>query len=297
MRKVLPWFWLASVTILSCRSADTGLASFIPQDTVALVGVRMDQLRATPTYQKLRARRHFSELDQLKARTGFDPTRDVSELLIASNGKDAVTVARGQFHPTDTAAKKIAYKGYTLNLHGEGAWALIDAGTAVAGTQPAVRAAIDQYKTGTRSAAVDSLLARGRALAAGNQIWAVSDNPEAFTSIAPAPGGAGNSANMGKVFGQLERLSFTADLSRGIRATAAGDCKTGEDAKAIGDLLRGVVSLGKLSVPQGQTELMRIYDSIQVDQQQNAVKLRVNVPPELLDKLLQLFGAARPKPL
>ena len=297
MFRVFPYAVVASLTILSCRSADTGLGAFVPPDTVALAGMRMDQLRATALYQKLRAQQRFSELDELKARTGFDPTRDVSELLVATNGKDAVTIARGQFHPTDTGAKKLPYKGYTLYVHGEGAYALIDASTALAGTQPAVRAAIDQYKSGARSATVASLLARGRAIAPQNQIWAVSDSPEAFTSLAtPAPpGNVGNAANLGRVFGQLERLSFAADLSRGLNAVATGDCKAEQDAKAIGDLLRGVVSLGKLSVPQGQTDLMRLYDSIQVDQQQKVVKLVVNVSPDLIDKLLQLLGSARPK--
>jgi hypothetical protein len=299
MPRVFPCVLLVSLTILSCRSADTGLGAFVPPDTVALAGMRMDQLRNTPTYQKLRLQHRFSELDDLKARTGFDPTRDVNELLVATNGKDAVTIARGQFHPTDMGAKKVAYKGYTLHVRGEGAYALIDSSTAVAGTEPAVRAAIDQYKSGARSATVSALLARGRAIAPQNQIWAVSDSPEAFTSLGQTgPGtGAGNAANVGKVFGQLERLSFAADLTRGLNAVATGDCKAEQDAKAIGDLLRGVVSLGKLSVPQGQTELLRIYDSVQVDQQQKVVKMVINVPPDLIDKLVQLLGSTRPKRL
>ena len=296
MFRVFPYLVLASLTILSCRSADTGLGAFVPADTVALAGMRMDQLRATALYQKLRAQQRFSELDDLKARTGFDATRDVNELLFATNGKDAVTIARGQFHPTDSGAKKLPYKGYTLYVHGEGAYALIDASTAVAGTQPAVRAAIDQYKGGSHSAAVASLLARGRAIAPQNQIWAVSDSPEAFSSLTGSrSANSGNAANFGKMFGQLERLSFAADFSRGLNAVATGDCKAEQDAKAIGDLLRGVVSLGKLSVPQGQKDMLQLYDSIQVDQQQKAIKLVVNVPPELIDKLLQLLGSVRPK--
>ena len=119
--------------------------------TVALAGMRMDRVRATELYQKLRAQKRFSELDELKAKTGFDASRDVSELLLATNGKEAVTIARGHFSPADPGARKSPYKGYTLNLHGGGAYALIDNATVLAGTQPAVRSAIDQFKTGTRS--------------------------------------------------------------------------------------------------------------------------------------------------
>jgi hypothetical protein len=84
-------------------------------------------------------------------------------------------------------------------------------------------------------------------------------------------------------------------LSRGLNAVATGDCKAEQDAKSIGDLLRGIVSLGKLSVPQGQSEMMRLYDSIQVDQQQKSVKLVVKVAPDMIDRLLEVMGTVRPK--
>jgi hypothetical protein len=282
MARLFAALLLASVTIIGCRSADTSLGAFIPSDTVALAGIRMDQLRATPLYQKLRARNLLSALDDLKARTGFDPTRDVNELLIAMNGKDAVTIARGHFHPTGTAAQKAPYKGYTLYVQGDGAWTLIDPSTTLAGTTRAVRAAIDQYKIGGRSAAVKALLARARAIPSDYQVWAASDSPEAF---AP-PAEAGNTANLGKIFGQLDRFTIVFDLRRGFNAVATGECRTEQDAKTLSDALRGLVSLGKLSAPKGQTDLLRVYDAIQVDQQQKSVKLAASIPPELIDKLL-----------
>jgi hypothetical protein len=256
---------------------------------VALAGMRMDQLRSAALYQKLRAQKRFSELDSLKARTGFDPTRDVSELLLATNGKDAVSIAHGHFEAADATAKKAPYKGYTLNLHGDGAYALIDGSTAVAGTQAGVRAAIDQYKSGATSPGVKALFERAHALSPQAQIWAVSDNPEAFAGLA-----SGNAAgNFGKVFGQIDRLSLSANLSSGLAIVATGDCRTEEDAKTLGDALRGLVSLGKMSVPQGQTDLTRLYDSVQVDQTQKSVKVTANIAADLIDKVLQLTDTAR----
>jgi hypothetical protein len=292
MRNAFSFVLLASLTSLGCHSADTGLDKFVPGDTVALAGMRMDQVRATALYQKLRAQKRFSELDDLKAKTGFDPTRDVTELLLATNGKAAVTIARGHFTPSDPAAKKAPYKGYTLYLHGDGAYALIDGSTAVAGTQASVRAAIDQSKAGSSTPGVTSLLARGPALSPQAQIWAVSDSPEAFAGLA-----SGNAAgNFGKVFGQIERVSFTADLSKGLNIVATGDCKTEQDAKSLGDALRGIVGLGKMSVPQGQTDLLRLYDAVKVDQTGKSVKVAGDFAPELVDKLLQLTDSARPRP-
>jgi hypothetical protein len=128
------------------------------------------------------------------------------------------------------------------------------------------------------------LLARSQAIPAHNQIWAVADTADAFTGLSTS----GNSANLGKVFGQLEQLTFAADLSQGVEAVATGECRTEQDAKNLGDAMRGLISLGKLSVPQGQTDLLRLYDSAQLDQQQKLVKLTVKVPPDLIDKLMEL---------
>ena len=74
---------------------------------------------------------------------------------------------------------------------------------------------------------------------------------------------------------------------------ATGDCRTEQDARTLGDAIRGLMSLGKLSVPQGSSELMRLYDSVQVDQQQKSVKLSANIAPDLIDKLLQLTDTVR----
>src|SRR5262249_1154287 len=142
------------------------------------------------------------------------------------------------------------------------------------------------------SPGVTSLLARGRALSPQAQIWAVSDSPEAFAGLA-----SGNAAgNFGKVFGQIERVSFTADLSKGLNIVATGDCKTEQDAKSLGDARRGIVGLGKMSVPQGQTDMLRLYDAVKVDQTGKSVKVAGDFAPELVDKLLQLTDSARPRP-
>ena len=283
MPRLFPTLVLAAVTMIACRSADTGLTAFVPPDTVALLGVRMDQLRGTAIYQKLRAQGHFSELDDLRKRTGFDPTRDVNEMLVAFNGKQAVTIARGHFAPADAAAKKSAYKGYTLYLHGQGAYTLIDASTALAGMPLAVQAAIDQYKNRARSENVATLWARAQAIPSGNQIWAVSDSPDAFTGM----GLSGSVAqNVGKIFGQIDRLTLTMDFRSGLNAAATGDCRTDQDAKGLGEALRGLISLGKMATPQSQPDLMRLYDSIQVDQQRKVVKLTANIAPALIDKLM-----------
>src|SRR5207244_2777225 len=102
-----------------------------------------------------------------------------------------------------------------------------------------------------------------------------------------------NLSNFGRVFRSLERVSGTADLRSGIVATFNGDCRTEQDAKTLGDAARGMVGLGRLSVPENQPEMLRLFDGIKVEQKQQSVQLNVNIPPDLIDRLIKLTETRR----
>ena len=139
---------LAAFAAVGCNWAQMGasridsrLAAMVPADTIGLVGIRMDELRSTPLYQKMVSLQRLTQFDELAAQTGFDPRTDVRELLIASNGKDnALILARGTFHiRAAQGAKKSAYQGYTLYMREEGGVGIIDDSTAVAGKPISLR--------------------------------------------------------------------------------------------------------------------------------------------------------------
>src|SRR5205823_2873505 len=86
-----------SGAILGCSSAQLGtaridavLAALVPADTIMLSGIRMNELRSTPLYNKLLSQQRLSELDDFAKQTNFDPRKDVNDLLIASNGVETV---------------------------------------------------------------------------------------------------------------------------------------------------------------------------------------------------------------
>ena len=80
----------------------------------------------------------------------------------------------------------------------------------------------------------------------------------------------------------------TVDLRSGISASAKGECRTEQDAKNLSDAARGIVGMGRLSVPENQPEMLRLFDGIKVDQQQRSILLNVQIPPDLLDRLIKL---------
>jgi hypothetical protein len=283
-----------SVLMVACSSAQMGgtrvdpaLAALVPADTIVLSGIRMREFRATPLYAKLISQKRLSELDDFAKKTNFDPRKDVNELLVASNGTDNTVLARGTFKINAPAGlTKSAYKGVTVYGQGDGAYAILDTTTAVAGAESAVHRVIDQKQSGQRGPA--GLLGRARGLTAPGQIWLVADGWGALPERLSRDGG--NLSNLSRFFRGIEKATATVDLRSGVVAQAKGECRTEQDAKTLGDAARGLVGLGRLTVPENKPEMLRLFDGIKVDQKERSIEINVNVPADMIDGLLQITG-------
>src|SRR5689334_721657 len=90
--------------ILPAKAADSQLLNLVMPDAKVLAGVNVDQAKTTPmgqyvlTQVQAQNNQHLREITTL---TGFDPTRDVSEILVASAGgpnqQSGLVLARGVF--------------------------------------------------------------------------------------------------------------------------------------------------------------------------------------------------------
>ncbi len=294
-RVALRYICVPLLALTACHSAETGrtsvdatLAALVPPDATMLAGIRMAAIRSTPLYQKMLAQKRLERLDEFARQTGFDPRRDVRELLVASNGKDSIVAARGTFNVRAfEGMTRSMYKGYALYTRDRGGVALIDNSTAIAGTLDAVRAVLDRYQAGNRSGPAQ-LLARARQIPPENQVWSVSNGfDNLLTGRIPE---SGNAANFGRILRSLENTTAAADLRTGLNGYINGLCRTEPEAKNLGDAARGMVGLGRLSVPENQPELLRLWDGIKVDQQQRTINITVAIPQDLIDKLINLLG-------
>lgn len=261
---------------------DTGLVPFIPADSVMLAGVRMDQLRAAPLYRKLVASGRLPRFNQFRAGTGVDPERDIRELLLASDGKSTLAIARGAFPTPPPGAAATPYQGYAIYTNGDnGAYTRIDNSIALAGPAQAVRAAIDRYKRGNNAPA--GLLARAANLPLEAQIWSVTG---AWTGFgADRLRNMGNAANLDRILRSVEDSQLTADLRSGLHLAAAGDCRTEQDAATLTESLRGLAGLARLGVSSKQPDVLKVFDAIQIRQDGRSVKLNLNLPADVVEKL------------
>src|SRR6266481_1654960 len=100
----------AGVLPATAAAADPQLLSLVMPDAKVLAGVNVEQARNSLFGQYVLNTMKFddAELQTLVSLTGFDPRRDVRELLLATNGgpdnKSGLALARGIFDPVRIAA-------------------------------------------------------------------------------------------------------------------------------------------------------------------------------------------------
>jgi hypothetical protein len=307
---------------------DRALLALLPPQAASLMGVDVESLKRTPLYQHFEeesrrsgGRNHF---DEFAIRTGFDPRRDVQELLVAGwtgpgeNDSEFVALARGQYNVAELSrqlrenkASVEPYRGFDLfgpqtrpartrrgpgrrTPEDVGRFAFLDDRTVVAGTRGAVIAAIDR-KIGGGPSLLDKteLLGRAQAVRGGSQVWAVSDSPGSFVSRALPPRPQAGAASFVKILNSMTTSTISLDLMNGLDLKVAGECQTPQDAKTLADAARGVAALGRLSIPQEKPELLVLFDGIQVEERSTGLTINVRVDAQNFQKLLETTRSKR----
>lgn len=304
MRISIPIALLAAAVLSSCQRTatttavrvDPALTTLLPADTAVLVGAKLDKLRDTPVYQK-----HFSQLplprlDDFAKETGLDPRKDIQEVLFASNGKQSgVLMVRGKFAPGELEPKlekqgstRTRYKGYNLFGDERNSVFFMNSSTAVAGSTPVVRSIIDNRdRAGAGIPA--GLQPQVNALPAASQFWAVFSGSAITLPFADDS----NLGNLNQIVRSIDNGRFSADLRNGFDFQASGACNSDASAKQIHDTLRGLIGIGRLSTPENQPELLRVYDGIHVTQQGRVVTIAANIPQDVVDKFVNTYTGAR----
>ena len=99
----------------------------------------------------------------------------------------------------------------------------------------------------------------------------------------------GNLGNIMQALHSVDSASLGLNLSHGIDGVAYVNCTTERDARFIHDMLRGLIGFGRLNTRDDQPEMLKLYDAIQVTQQQQRAKVTAVVPQELADRFLDLW--------
>ncbi len=267
---------------------DPALRVLVPDDTVLMVGLRVDKLQNTPAYQKYFANRQFPLAEEFTRVTGVNVKKDLWSLVLCSNGKDTVLLGRGKFSASDLephyekeGVERIPYKGFKIFGNEQAAVLLINSSVAVAGTPAALKAFADA-KDSKKPDVPAALSARLKDVSPDAQFWVVyAGGPVRI----PVPDNS-NLANVNRLLQTVQSGSLSVDFRFGIDAAAKGICGTEKEAQEVLTALRGIVGLGRLSTKETQADLLRLYDSIIIDGNSREARLKANIGSELVEKFL-----------
>ena len=270
---------------------DPALITLMPPDTVLAVGARVEAIVKTPTYEKHFASMNLAPVDEFARQTGMDPRKNLWELLLVSDGKHRVVLGRGRFGDQMEAkleregASRMPYKSFFLIGTEQLAVVFLNDSTAAVGDAPSVRALIDaRSNTHGPPAAIAE---RMRDISSDAQLWAVyTGSVTAALKELPVPL-EGNLANLNRLAQSLKSISAYADLRNGIDAQVHGVYGTEADAKTAHDAIKALVGFGRLSTHADQSDMLRVYDGITVNQQAGDVRVTIAEPQDLADKFLK----------
>jgi hypothetical protein len=301
MHRVLLAFLSASLV----TAADPALLKLIMPDAALIAGANVERIKKTAFGQHV-----FSQLpadddsfQSFKVATGFDPQRDLEEILVATpqgSGakREGLLVVRGRFDldrirpflNSISTLKRESVNGIDVFLpagSGPKAFAFLNPSLAVAGELEYVRAAVSQ--TGL-AAPAPALAAKALDLSTSQDAWFVTSNAAALTSgfddrrVQGAVKGdlfkAIDESSGGVVFGELARFTGQATL------------KTGEDAAALADVTKFMFNLLQAQGTKGTLgELVGSVQGFDASAAGNQVNIVFSVPESQLESLLGRRGS------
>jgi hypothetical protein len=276
----------------------------LPADTKFVIGIDVQRFVQSPFYKKFASQggrpQAFTELEQ---KTGFNPERDVDEVLIAGRpdkGQQAgLVIVRGRFdryklsQAIETAGTGVTTKkheGNPLYLFNEGQKAATaiaflghDDDLLVMGSQASVEAAVSAHFQGAtplkQNTALTGLLERVKP---GSTFWIVGDQSllSQMPSTVPGPGGAGGQLQLPALRGVM----VTGELDPVVTIDVTGDAADAAAATQLADIVRGFVALASLQASQ-KPELKGLQNAVSVTTDQSSVHISARVPYELLEAM------------
>lgn len=278
---------------------DRALLPLIPADTVSLGGVRVDALQKTETWKRLAASPQWTRLmDNFTKEVGFDPRKDLMEILWASNGKESLFFIRNRFSQMNIEPlvrregyQRLAYKGYPMLGDDEFAALFMNASTAVVGRTARLRQIIDQRDAGPANLSKD-LMARTETIPASSHLWLVAP-PSALPFLPAAADSPNVAANLPRLLDGVRLLTVALDLTNGLQTRATVECKQEQNARQWQNSVKGIAGIARLTLPEAQKNaLLPLLDSVEVQLQGTTATTQLGIDLATLERLQATFWAA-----
>jgi hypothetical protein len=285
--------------VLPASAADPQLLNLVMADAKVLAGVNVDQAKGSPfgQYVLSQMQSQNQEMQNLVSQTGFDPTRDVSELLVASNGtqKTGLALARGTFSVATITAFATAhqavtesYAGVTIledpkQTHGI---AFLSSTYVAAGDVADVKAAIDRQKSASILPA--SLATQVNQWSTTEDAWVITTVPPSTlhpAHNAPAVPGVGNNAQ--NMFQGVQSAAAGVKFGATVVTTAVVQADNAQDATGIAGAIQFLANLAQMQAGQNNAQVTALVQGLKVTTQGATVNISLSLPADQFQQLLQ----------
>jgi len=285
----------------SLSAADPQLLNLVMPDAKVLAGVNVEQAKGTQFGQFIldQMQTHDSEMQKLVALTGFDPRRDVRELLVATDGsaesKTGLAVAKGTFDVGKISALATLqgvvtelYGGVTIledpkdQTHGI---AFLDSSTVVAGDTASVKGAIDRQKSPQSLPA--AVIVKVNQWSNAQDAWGITTVPP--VSLIP-PGAVTKQGQGGNPMqGALQNVQQAAGgVKFGAMVVFSGEttCDTAQNASTLADVVKLLINIAQMQTGADPTAAA-LVKSVTVTASGSVVKISASLPQDVFQSMLQ----------
>ncbi len=294
---------LLSVTLLTAFSgvlsaADPQLLNLVMPDAKVIAGVNVEQAKGTQFGQYLldQIQTHDADMQKLIDLTGFDPRRDVREVLVASNGapqsKSGLALARGNFDVAKiTAAATTAGKNVATEVYGNvtiledakatSGIAFLDSTTVVGGDLASVKAAIDRRSNAQPLPA--AILVKIHDWSTSQDAWGISVVPP--TSLAPAHATTQQPNPMINSAQSVQQAYGGVKFGANVVFSSEAVCDTAQNATTLGDLVKFMLNMAQMQAAKSP-EAQALVNSVTVTPSGTSLKVSASLPQDLFIQLL-----------
>jgi hypothetical protein len=288
-------------------AVDPTMMNLVLPDAQVITGVDVDRAKNSPFghYLIAQMKLHEAEAQRFMDSAGFDPRRDLREVLMASSnvqpkGNHGVVMVRGTFDETRIAGlaavkggAMTAYEGVKIITPPGGeeakSAAFLAGNLVLLGDLTGLKSTIDRFRSASK---LDAKIA-ARVQSAGNSFdaWVLTTGSPAVLA-----GSVDNPNMQGMMNGDLMKgienlvagVRFGASVEIGAEATA----RTERDAQALLDVLNFFVSMAQSNGPKGQGPA-QLLESLQLKAEGRIVKLSLTATEQDVERM---FGPMKKGP-
>jgi hypothetical protein len=291
-------------------AADPALLKLVMPDAKVIAGIQVNQTKNSLFGQYVLSHMQIDDtgFKSFIAQTGFDPRRDVSEIMIASNWESNsaasrwLVMARGAFDLGKIAnaahgngVTMSNFQGVNILVHSsaakpevENAIAFFDGTSAVMGDLASVQAAIGRQRSS--AAPSNQLLAKVNDLSSKNDFWFVTLVPVSeFAGAMPDPNLSG--AMKGNLLAAINEASGGIRFGDTVNISAEAITRSEKDAQALVDVVKFVAGMVQLNRQNNAAagQVATLLDTLDCKAAGNVTTISLGIPELQLEQMMDMM--------